>query len=85
MGWYGRTMRRAPDLSRGDTRVYLEFELRRAHCRACCKVVPSELTRHRPMWFGGAERSKERVAQFYGAALVRELARQPEVAAPEAL
>jgi hypothetical protein len=28
-GWYDRAIRRARDLSNGDTRVYLEFEVRR--------------------------------------------------------
>ncbi len=43
MGWYDRTTRRARDLSSGDTRVYLEFEVRRVHCRACGKVMREQL------------------------------------------
>jgi transposase len=43
MGWYDRTTRRARDLSSGDTRVYLEFEVRRIHCRACGKVMREQL------------------------------------------
>jgi len=43
MGWYDRTTRRARDLSSGDTRVYLEFEVRRVHCCACGKVMREQL------------------------------------------
>lgn len=43
MGWYDRTTRRARDLSSGNTRVYLEFEVRRVHCRACAKVMREQL------------------------------------------
>ncbi len=32
-GWYDRKSRRVRDLSCGDTRVYLEFEVRRVQCR----------------------------------------------------
>ena len=42
-GWYDRTVRRARDLSCGDTRVYLEFEVRRVHCRGCGKVKRERL------------------------------------------
>jgi transposase len=38
MGWYDRRTRRARDLSCGDTRVYLEFEVRRVRCESCGKV-----------------------------------------------
>jgi len=37
-GWYDRKIRRVRDLSCGDTRVALEFELRRVACRRCGKV-----------------------------------------------
>jgi transposase len=37
-GWYDRTLRRVRDLSCGDTRVYLEIEVRRVLCRASGKV-----------------------------------------------
>jgi transposase len=43
MGWYDRTVRRARDLSSGNTRVYLEFEVRRVQCRRCAKVMREEL------------------------------------------
>ncbi|MCK7498094.1 MAG: transposase family protein [Comamonadaceae bacterium] len=35
LGWYDRKRRRVRDLSCGDTRVYLEFEVRRVLCRRC--------------------------------------------------
>jgi transposase len=147
-GWYDRATRRVRDLSSGNTRVYLEFEVRRVHCRRCGKVmrerldfladnpfytkrfawfvgrrcqvstikdvaeelnldwqtvkaletqymraqlakagapgpkaigideisirkghtyriVVSDLVRHRPIWFGGEDRSQKSMAQFY--------------------
>jgi transposase len=42
-GWYDRKTRRVRDLSCGDTRVYLEFEVRRVHCRSCGKVKRERL------------------------------------------
>jgi transposase len=38
MGWYDRKLRRVRDLSCGDTRIFLELELRRLDCRHCGKV-----------------------------------------------
>jgi transposase len=38
VGWYDRKTRRVRDLSCGDTRVYLEIEIRRVQCRSCGKV-----------------------------------------------
>lgn len=38
MGWYGRKTRRVRELSCGDTRVYLEVEMRRVQCRSWGKV-----------------------------------------------
>jgi len=32
-GWYDRSTRRVRDLSSADTRIYLEFEVRRVQCR----------------------------------------------------
>ena len=147
-GWYDRTRRRARDLSVGNMRIYLEFEVRRLVCRCCGKVrrerlefladnplytkrfawfvgrrcrastikdvadelnldwqtvkeldtqymrvqlakagtpgpkaigideisirkghayriVVSDLVRHRPIWFGGEDRSEKSMAQFY--------------------
>lgn len=43
MGWYDRTTRRVRDLSSGDVRVYLEFEVRRILCRRCGKVSRERL------------------------------------------
>src|SRR5207245_11233675 len=38
MGWYDRKVRRVRDLSCGDTRIFLELEVRRVNCRRCGKV-----------------------------------------------
>jgi len=38
MGWYDRKVRRVRDLSCGDTRVYLDIEVRRLKCTVCAKV-----------------------------------------------
>ena len=38
MGWYDRRTRQVRDLSCGDTRIYLEIEVRRVQCRSCGKV-----------------------------------------------
>jgi len=43
VGWYDRTQRRVRDLSCGDTRVYLELEVRRVHCRSCGRVKRERL------------------------------------------
>ena len=43
MGWYDRKLRRVRDLSCGDTRVYLELEVRRLDCRGCGKVKIEQL------------------------------------------
>lgn len=43
MGWYDRKVRRVRDLSCGDTRVWLEFEVRRVQCRRCGKVKRERL------------------------------------------
>lgn len=42
-GWYDRTTRRVRDLGSGDTRIYLEFEVRRVHCRTCNAVKREKL------------------------------------------
>ena len=41
--WYDRTTRRVRDLSSGNTRIYLEFEVRRVLCRCCGKVKRERL------------------------------------------
>ena len=43
MGWYDRRTRQVRDLSCGDLRIYLEFEVRRVHCRRCGKVKRERL------------------------------------------
>ena len=43
MGWYDRRTRRVRDLSCGDMRIYLEFEVRRVPCRSCGKVKRERL------------------------------------------
>jgi transposase len=42
-GWYDRKTVRARDLSCGDARVYIEFEVRRIQCRGCGKVKRERL------------------------------------------
>src|SRR4249919_4173913 len=43
MGWYDRKVRRLRDLSCGDTRIFLELEVRRLDCRRCGKVKRERL------------------------------------------
>ena len=43
MGWYDRKVRRVRDLSCGDTRIYLELEVRRVDCHRCGKVKRERL------------------------------------------
>jgi len=43
MGWYDRKLRRVRDLSCGDTRIFLELEVRRLDCRRCGKVKSERL------------------------------------------
>jgi len=43
MGWYDRKVRRVRDLSCGDTRIFLELEVRRVECRGCSKVKRERL------------------------------------------
>ncbi|MEQ6341783.1 MAG: ISL3 family transposase [Gammaproteobacteria bacterium] len=42
-GWYDKRLRRVRDLSCGDTRIYLEIEIRRVLCRHCGKVKRERL------------------------------------------
>ena len=42
-GWYDRRTRQVRDLSCGDTRIYLEIEVRRVQCRRCGKVKRERL------------------------------------------
>src|SRR5712671_4711887 len=43
MGWYDRKVRRVRDLSCGDTRIFLELEVRRVECRRCGTVERERL------------------------------------------
>jgi transposase len=43
MGWYDRKVRHVRDLSCGDTRIFLELEVRRVECRRCGKVKRERL------------------------------------------
>src|SRR6516225_745611 len=43
MGWYDRKLRRVRDLSCGDTRIFLELEMRRLDSRNCGKVKRERL------------------------------------------
>ena len=43
MGWYDRKIRKVRDLSCGDTRVFLELEVRRVNCRSCGSVKRERL------------------------------------------
>ena len=43
MGWYDRKVRQVRDLSCGDTRIFLELEVRRVECRRCGKVKRERL------------------------------------------
>jgi len=42
-GWYDRKVRQVRDLSCGDTRIFLELEVRRLDCRNCGKVKRERL------------------------------------------
>lgn len=42
-GWYDRKTRRVRDLSCADTRIYLDIEVRRVHCKTCGKVKREKL------------------------------------------
>ncbi len=43
MGWYDRKVRQVRDLSCGDTRIFLELEVRRVECCRCGKVKRERL------------------------------------------
>jgi transposase len=42
-GWYDRSTRQVRDLSSADTRIYLEFEVRRVQCHSCGQVKRERL------------------------------------------
>ncbi|MGH8554310.1 MAG: transposase family protein [Gammaproteobacteria bacterium] len=41
--WYDKKVRQVRDLSCGDTRVWLELEVRRVRCRKCATVKRERL------------------------------------------
>ena len=43
MGWYDRKVCRVRDLSCGDTRIFLQLEVRRLDCHGCGKVKRERL------------------------------------------
>src|SRR5271154_1893313 len=60
-GYYDKIVRRARDLSSGDRRVYLEFEVRRVQCRRCGTVK-----RERLDWLGDNPLYTKRFSFFVG-------------------
>ena len=73
--WYDRSVRRARDLSNGDTRIYLEFEVRRVDCRSCGQVK-----RERLSFLADNTHYTERFAYYVGrrcrAATVQDVAKE---------
>ena len=59
--WYDRATRLVRDLSCGDTRVYLELEIRRVACRSCGKVKQEALD-----WLADCPFYTRRFAFFVG-------------------
>jgi transposase len=74
-GWYDRAVRRARDLSNGDTRIYLEFAVRRVACRRCGQV-----RRERLAFLADNTHYTERFAYYVGrrcrAATVQDVAKE---------
>jgi len=60
-GIYDRKVRRVRDLSCGDARIYLEFELRRVWCRGCGAVKQEKLP-----WLADSPFYTKRFAFFVG-------------------
>src|ERR1035437_556987 len=73
--FYDRKTRRVRDLSCGDTRVYLEIEIRRVYCRGCGAVKQEKLP-----WLANNLYYTKRFAFSVGrrcrAATVRDVARE---------
>ena len=73
--FYDRKTRRVRDLSCGDTRVYLEIEIRRVHCRSCGAVRQEKLP-----WLANNPFYTRRFAYYVGrrcrAATVQDVARE---------
>jgi len=74
-GGYDRSVRRARDLSNGDTRIYLQFEVRRVDCRSCAQVK-----RERLSFLADNTHYTERFAYYVGrrcaAATIRDVAEE---------
>jgi transposase len=73
--FYDHTVRRVRDLSCGDARVYLEFEVRRVACRSCGSVK-----RERLPWLADNPFYTKRFAFYVGrrcrSATIRDVARE---------
>src|ERR1039457_6212619 len=73
--YYDRKTRRVRDLSCGDTRVYLEFEVRRVDCRSCGAVKREHLS-----WLASNPFYTKRFAYYVGrrcrASTIRDVARE---------
>ena len=73
--FYDRRVRRVRDLSCGDARVYLEFEVRRVGCRSCGTVKQEKLA-----WLADNPFYTKRFAFYVGrrcrSATVRDVARE---------
>src|SRR3954464_14848782 len=73
--FYDRKTRRVRDLSCGDTRVYLEVEIRRVHCRSCGAVRQEKLP-----WLANTPFYTQRFAYYVGrrcrSATIRDVARE---------
>ena len=73
--WYDQSSRQARDLSNGDTRIYLEFEVRRVDCRSCAQVK-----RERLSFLADNTHYTERFAYYVGrrcaAATIRDVAKE---------
>lgn len=59
--WYDRKTRRVRDLPCGDTRIYLDLEIRRVHCTRCGKVKQEKLD-----WLAANPFYTKRFAFFVG-------------------
>ena len=60
-GWYDRRERRVRDLSSGPFRIYLQFDIRRLHCRRCGTVKREGLD-----WLAGNPFYTRRFATYVG-------------------
>jgi transposase len=59
--WYDRKIRRVRDLPCGDTRIYLDLEIRRVHCTRCGTVKQEKLE-----WLAANPFYTKRFAFFVG-------------------